>query len=347
MLNKLRCCTLLGLGFTIFHSPMTFASDKIQVMTYNVENLFDTKHDAGKDDYTYLPLSEKNTPEVKEACNRMRSSAWKKECLTWDWNDAVVHSKLQRLSEVMLSANGGAGADIIVMPEVENIAILEQFRSEFMASHGYETAVLVEGDDGRGIDVGMISKLPLARPAKIHQIPFKDNFTSRGILEASFTLPNTQVLTVFGVHFPAGSHPTEYREQAINFLNEIGERATADADIVMAAGDFNINTNENDRLFKNNASRHWKISHLIGCNDCKGTEYYRGENHWSFLDAILLYQHADHDAGRNGDFRGESIRVIDNLPFQTTKDGIPIHFDPVSGRGLSDHLPMEGSVLIK
>ena len=38
----------------------------ISVMSYNVENLFDTVHDQGKEDYTYLPLSLKQkSPEIQ------------------------------------------------------------------------------------------------------------------------------------------------------------------------------------------------------------------------------------------------------------------------------------------
>ena len=43
-------------------------------MTYNVENLFDTKHDEGKDDYTFLPLSFKRTSEEVKKILRSRKS---------------------------------------------------------------------------------------------------------------------------------------------------------------------------------------------------------------------------------------------------------------------------------
>ena len=42
----------------------------ISVASYNAENLFDEKHDSGKNDWTYLPLKEKRrSSEVKKYCS--------------------------------------------------------------------------------------------------------------------------------------------------------------------------------------------------------------------------------------------------------------------------------------
>ena len=40
------------------------SSQVISVMTYNLENLFDTLHDKGKEDWTYLPLAVKKSSQV-------------------------------------------------------------------------------------------------------------------------------------------------------------------------------------------------------------------------------------------------------------------------------------------
>ncbi|MCO4755188.1 MAG: hypothetical protein KC478_11955, partial [Bacteriovoracaceae bacterium] len=41
----------------------------VTLMSYNVQNLFDTTHDAGKDDYTYLPYKLKSqSPEIQNHC---------------------------------------------------------------------------------------------------------------------------------------------------------------------------------------------------------------------------------------------------------------------------------------
>ena len=45
------------------------AKDSISVMTYNLENFFDTYDDPNKDDKAYLPLSVKQNPDHINACN--------------------------------------------------------------------------------------------------------------------------------------------------------------------------------------------------------------------------------------------------------------------------------------
>ena len=48
---------------------------RVSLMTYNVENLFDTVHDEGKDDYAYLPLSVKQAhPEYLATCPAQRKT---------------------------------------------------------------------------------------------------------------------------------------------------------------------------------------------------------------------------------------------------------------------------------
>ena len=57
----------------------------ITLMTFNVENLFDTEDDPGKDDYTYLPLAQKQTDEHKKKCAGIAVDRWRDQCLNWDW----------------------------------------------------------------------------------------------------------------------------------------------------------------------------------------------------------------------------------------------------------------------
>ena len=62
------------------HSPRFDQSgSEISVMAYNVENLFDTQHDPGTEDFTYLPLSQKQTPQIKTYCHGLRSKKYQKQ----------------------------------------------------------------------------------------------------------------------------------------------------------------------------------------------------------------------------------------------------------------------------
>ena len=63
---------------------------EISLMTFNVENMFDNTHDEGTEDYTNLPLSEKNRPEVQNYCASISSEYYKKECYEKDWNNEEI-----------------------------------------------------------------------------------------------------------------------------------------------------------------------------------------------------------------------------------------------------------------
>ena len=52
--RRIRVCVLCLL--LLMARPIKKArGERIKVMTFNVENLFDTMHDEGKNDYEYLP----------------------------------------------------------------------------------------------------------------------------------------------------------------------------------------------------------------------------------------------------------------------------------------------------
>ena len=55
------------------------AASSFSIMTYNVENLFDTLDDEGKDDKAYLPLAQKQSEEHVKACNKVKVKKWRNE----------------------------------------------------------------------------------------------------------------------------------------------------------------------------------------------------------------------------------------------------------------------------
>jgi endonuclease/exonuclease/phosphatase family metal-dependent hydrolase len=69
---------------------------------------------------------------------------------------AEVEAKLAALGRVLARAD----ADVIVLEEVENLALLERLAAGPLAGGGY-TAYLRDGYDPRGIDVGVLSRLPV------------------------------------------------------------------------------------------------------------------------------------------------------------------------------------------
>ena len=60
---------------------------KITVMTFNVENLFDTEDDPKKNDETFLPKAKKSSSEILKKCKKIKVRKWREQCLNCDWNE--------------------------------------------------------------------------------------------------------------------------------------------------------------------------------------------------------------------------------------------------------------------
>jgi hypothetical protein len=323
-------------------------------MTFNVENLFDTRDDPGKDDRTYLPLAMKQTAEHKAACAEVEVPAWREQCLDWDWSEDILDRKLEVLAEAIRQVNDGQGPDIVALQEIENHSILERLRTEYLSDAGYRRSILIEGDDNRGIDVAFLSKLELAAQPTLHRIPFDSAepervADTRGILEATFVLPDGSLLTGYAVHFPAPFHPTAMRVSAYGFLAKLLAGLPADRP-AFAAGDFNT-TSAEDRtqaMLDRFARPHWTVMHEQGCRDsrgaCRGSSYYARDDTWSFLDMILWAPAWDRGTHATWDLREHSVRIANAHAEQVRDDGTPARFALPDGRGVSDHWPLHFTI---
>ena len=319
----------------------------VTVMTFNVENLFDTIDDPGKDDKAHLPLSAKQSAAHRNACALIEVNRWRDECLNLDWNDDILEHKMTVLADTILQVNDGRGADIIALQEVENLAILERLRMDYLSAAGYLPAILIEGTDARGIDVAFLSRLPLARPPRLHplSIPgFRERERdTRGVLQADFQLPDGSPLTGFSVHFPAPVYPTEMRVAAYRHLNGL-LAALPDDHHAFAAGDFNTTRSEDaeKHLLDSFARPEWTLAHDVGCPGCKGTYYYAAGDDWSFLDMIFFAPARGGNATAR--IRADSVQIANGNPEQVTSNGTPLRFDPEHRRGVSDHWPMIATI---
>ena len=332
--------TLLALGAC--GSPSSPPQDvSASIMTFNVQNLFDNVDDPGKDDKAYLPIDAKQNEAHIAECNEIEVASWRDECLNLDWSDEALDFKLGVLAEAIRQIDGGP--DIIAFQEIENLNMLERLNDEYLADLGYQEAVLIEGQDNRGIDVGFLSRLPIVGDPILHAVSFPDfperEGDTRGFLEATFELPNGELLTGYSVHFPAPFHPTAMRETAYEQLNALLAELPADRP-VFAAGDFNTTSAEVadtgiwDRLVRPD----WIIAHETGCEACPGTAYYARDDRWSFLDIILFSP----SRGENTtlQIRAGSVQIANAAEAQVTADGTPARFRSAERTGVSDHWPL-------
>ncbi len=322
-------------------------STSVTIMTFNVENLFDSADDPGKDDSAYLPAEAKQGRAHVDTCERIEVEAWRNECLYLDWDDEAVEFKLGQLADTIRQVGDHRGPDIIALQEVENLSILERLRSAHLADLGYGPAILIEGSDGRGIDVAFLSRLPLTAPARLHPIEFVEfaerGADTQGVLEATFELPDGSLLTGYSVHFPAPYHPTEMRVDAYNHLTRLRE-ALPDDRPVFAAGDFNTTSSEDagkgmlDRFVR----PLWTVAHETGCDGCRGTSYYARDDSWSFLDMILWAPPRTSPA--SWAIRPESVRIANAYPPQVSEAGTPARFHLAERSGVSHHWPLVATI---
>lgn len=320
-------------------------SSEVSVMTFNVANLFDTKHDLGKADWTFLPKGDKDKT-VRAECAKISVFPWRMECLNLDWNETALTTKLGNISDAILSVNAGRGPDILMLQEVENLGILNRLNKDFLARAGYKTVILIEGNDDRGIDQAILSRLPIIGTPVNTWIPLgsdpksrKQPSRTRGLLQATLQLPDGTPLEVFTVHLPSGdTHPL--RAQAVTYLNKM--KATLPAGrMSIVGGDFNINSKEDLEFdMYGNALAPWMISHKIGCEGCVGTEYYKTKKEWSFLDALGFSRNMKSVRNKGWYVEPSSIQIPTYSKYQATSDGYPAKYNGVDGTGCSDHFPM-------
>lgn len=155
-------------------------------------------------------------------------------------------AELERLARSIQELN----ADVIAVAEVENRDFLQLFVEVMLPNMGYDHVVLLEGNDLRGIDVGLISRVPVG-PVKSHRhLTFDGPEGSRrrfgrDVLVATLQPPDAEPLDVWVVHLKSNAGGREAAEPVR--LAEARElRRLIDAELVRNAesrfivtGDFN------------------------------------------------------------------------------------------------------------
>jgi predicted extracellular nuclease len=212
---------------------MPVAENEIKIMTYNVENLFDAEHDAGKADYEFLPISH----PLKSEC--AKQGPYKKQCEETDWTPEKVIMKLQQIRKVVEAQ--GSLPDMMALQEVENPAVVGLLAKEL----GYSSFVMTNSPDVRGVDVAL-----LYNEDKVRLITHKEKslsipgLSTRNILMAHFSFienPAIGTLAIFVNHWPSQEKSSLVRVQAAqvlkDFVNAEMGRKTNFHSVLL--GDFN------------------------------------------------------------------------------------------------------------
>lgn len=152
--------------------------ESFYVVTWNVENLFDTVDDPLINDQEFLPGTAK------------------------DWNESRFETKLENITKVINYMNEGCGPDIIALQEVENINVLKSLSYNFK-DRDYIMAHR-DSPDERGIDVCLLYDRNVFDIVEI--IPIKISLPSksptRDILHVKLMHKNSKTeLNVFVNHW--------------------------------------------------------------------------------------------------------------------------------------------------
>ena len=163
---------------------------------YNLENLFDTYHDEGKNDYEYLP----------DGAN--------------EWTEEKYAKKLRNMARVIadMKKDNGAWHAVLGVSEVENRHVLEDLVSEPAIAEANYQIVHYDGPDRRGVDCALFYRPEVFTYITSESIPFtfepsridwsawteeeKEAFRTRDILMVRGTIDG-EMFAFFVCHLPS------------------------------------------------------------------------------------------------------------------------------------------------
>ncbi|MFK7789723.1 MAG: endonuclease/exonuclease/phosphatase family protein [Phycisphaeraceae bacterium] len=190
----------------------------VTVMSYNVENMFDVFDDPYSDD---------------------------------DGTDVKKRSEIVTIAKAIAAAN----ADVVVFQELENEHLLQGMVDTFLADKGYEYITAQRTNSGRGINLGVISKLPIKKLTshrfKTLTHPDAPDQTwrfARDAMQVTIDVDGKE-LHLFNVHLKSNSSRTGDTNsklwrtaEAMGLKGLIRDMVKQDPNaLVVALGDFNSN----------------------------------------------------------------------------------------------------------
>ncbi len=265
-------------------SNTTSTRGDIRIVTYNVENLFDTKDDTLKDDEEFLP-------------NGLKA-----------WNNYKYNTKLKVLYKVMCNIGGDKMPDIFCLTEIENKTVLEDLIERTPFNEFDYGIIHEESPDARGVDVGFLyrrsSFIPIYHDIIRIDFPNEPTSKTRDVLVIAGVLNKKDTIHLFICHFPSrrgGETASEYRRnfvadkirQKIDSLFSININSN-----IIVTGDFNdepTNTSIYDVLKakeiwdNKNPTELYNFMYDMKVN--KGLGTYKFQGYWNMLDHFMVSKH--------------------------------------------------------
>ena len=181
---------------------------------YNLENLFDTYHDEGKNDYEYLP----------DGANQ--------------WTDVKYQKKLHNMAEVIraMKEENKVWHTILGVSEIENRNVLEDLVIQPEIAEANYQIVHYDGPDRRGVDCALFYRpdqftllesrpIPFTFDSKLIQFSMDSleqaNFRTRDILEVRGTI-GEDMFAFYVAHLPSriGGKSGDLRARGAEIIHE-------------------------------------------------------------------------------------------------------------------------------
>lgn len=308
------------------------------VVSYNVENLFDTINDPKIPDEEFLPESVKN------------------------WNTERYQKKLNDLVQVISEINPKELPEIVGLIEIENRTVLEDLvQTGPLNGHGY-AIIHEESPDFRGIDVALIYRKDAFQEIMHETLPvvFPDDpeFKTRDILHVTGQIRNKTV-HIFVNHWPSrigGNEKTEpKRVLAASVLKaKVDQIQALDPKArIIIMGDTNdepVNKSLNETIGAKSPDSGASLVNLMIPDDLagKGTYFYSGN--WNMLDNLVVSDEL---------ISGKRIQIVDQKGFihnsewmtYTNKTGDKTPNRSYVGSkyvgGVSDHFPVYFKMIVR
>ncbi len=245
--------------------------NKIGILFYNVENLFDTTHDSLKQDNEFLPDAVRH------------------------WTPKRYYNKISKLGRVFYESGGWNLPCFIGLCEIENKKILNDILSKTgLINHHYQI-IHFESEDVRGIDVALLFKSDIFSPVLAYpvRINLGTDRPTRDILYAYGFIHSTIPLHLFVCHFPSrygGVMETENKRMTaaktlVTSINSITAK-DPNANIVIM-GDFNDCPDDNSMKYLTKNTSVINLAHHPSTkNHSNGTIKYRYT--WCTFDQIFI-----------------------------------------------------------
>ena len=180
----------------IFSLPILAEKSSLRIVSYNVENLFDTKHDTLKNDSSFLP----------EGMHH--------------WTYRRYQTKIDRIAQVLVNIGGWESVPLVGLCEVENARCLRNLCYKLRRFH-YKY-VHYDSPDERGVDVALLYDSTRLSILNSRALSLSlDGDATRDILYVSALYEQRDTVHVMMCHLPSqlgGASNTDWKRQRAKSL---------------------------------------------------------------------------------------------------------------------------------